>query len=266
MSSPPRSVPLLWLGDERRERLRVRLEQQLQRWSQRWSTAREELLVEVPEVHVESYENAMSGAWASAVVVRSSGVELVDVLWSGRVMQSLLGGSARSAGDFGFSSRIVADDVSQDALADLGRHIHAGSRFSATEASCATPSVTDALARARAQRAIVACVTVGAASARMLIAMHPELVEQLAPPSKRTVAPAPERRRNAIGPESVGVQAMLGSAELTLGELAELAIGDVILLDHELNQPVRLESANAQYIASAHLGRSGSNLAVTITR
>lgn len=61
------------------------------------------------------------------------------------------------------------------------------------------------------------------------------------------------------------IKVTLGEVELTLGELAELAIGDVITLDMAANDelPICLEDGNP--ILKAQLGRNGQYKSVVIT-
>ena len=44
------------------------------------------------------------------------------------------------------------------------------------------------------------------------------------------------RRRQAIAPEKVKLEAVLGSANVSLRELVQLAVGDVIVLDQPLTR------------------------------
>jgi flagellar motor switch/type III secretory pathway protein FliN len=63
--------------------------------------------------------------------------------------------------------------------------------------------------------------------------------------------PQPVKLRQALGASPVTAQAILGNVELTLNELRGLAVGDVVLLDTPLRQPVELRLAQT----SGQIGR-----------
>lgn len=52
-------------------------------------------------------------------------------------------------------------------------------------------------------------------------------------------------RMSALGPVSVAVEGHLGNADLAMREVEEMAVGDVIVLDRNLNQCVELRVAKA---------------------
>ena len=58
------------------------------------------------------------------------------------------------------------------------------------------------------------------------------------PPRRPTTAP--QSRREALGRQSVTLQAVLGAAEISLSELPGLACGDVLVLNRRLDEPAAL--------------------------
>lgn len=59
------------------------------------------------------------------------------------------------------------------------------------------------------------------------------------------------------------VQVVLGNATLSLNEVAELQIGDVIQLDSKKDEPLIMQIAN-QRLFNVHIGKVGSNMAVQV--
>jgi flagellar motor switch protein FliM len=109
---------------------------------------------------------------------------------------------------------------------------------------------------------------VGAAKPRITLMLTSRMVELLAPAQAargRDSSPI-TRRRRAVADESVRVEAMLGEAEVSLRELMQLAVGDVIVLDQPLTAAGRLALPDGRTLAPAVLGRSGDRRAVSVCK
>ena len=65
------------------------------------------------------------------------------------------------------------------------------------------------------------------------------LARRQAPP-RRIHDEAPVSRIEALGPNRVALEAHFGSVELSLAEIRNLAVGDVLVLDTALNDPIAL--------------------------
>ena len=98
-----------------------------------------------------------------------------------------------------------------------------------------------------------------------VIALSPALVAASLPK-----APAARGRREALAARSgavetcaVELQAVVGNAELELGELARLAPGDVIVLDCRLDQPLALQLGEHP-VARVQLGTAHGTRAVQV--
>jgi flagellar motor switch protein FliM len=63
----------------------------------------------------------------------------------------------------------------------------------------------------------------------------------------------------------VELQAVVGEAELELGELARLAPGDVIVLGRRLDEPLALQ-LGAEPVAQVQLGTMGEGRAVQVVQ
>jgi hypothetical protein len=100
----------------------------------------------------------------------------------------------------------------------------------------------------------------------VLLAISPEFVQQLSPATAAKFATAVDKRRTAIGEESVRVEAILGEADISVGELASLAVNDVIVLRSAMSRPAHLATPDGRQVANASLGRVGNKRAVVIVK
>lgn len=70
---------------------------------------------------------------------------------------------------------------------------------------------------------------------------------------------------DTLGRESVVVRAIVGDAQLPLGDLAGLAVGDVLVVDRRLGAPLDVRVDGAETFAAGHLCASGGRRAVELT-
>lgn len=93
-------------------------------------------------------------------------------------------------------------------------------------------------------------------------------VRRAAPP--RRLDGAPVRVLDALGGAAVRLEARCAGASIDLGSLVSLRVGDVLRLDHALDEPVRLVASGAVTDAPAlchgWLGRSGAAVGVELAR
>ena len=68
---------------------------------------------------------------------------------------------------------------------------------------------------------------------------------------------------DALGASCVEVQVLIGESTIDAARLARLAVGDVIRLDHPVEQPARLV-CDERVVGSAHLGRRRRRLAAQV--
>ncbi len=74
---------------------------------------------------------------------------------------------------------------------------------------------------------------------------------------------APRGRLEALAPLRLVAEGVLGNAELALSDLDALGVGDVVILDRALNDPVELRvAANRRRIGQGRLGRNGGRVAI----
>ena len=69
---------------------------------------------------------------------------------------------------------------------------------------------------------------------------------------------------NALGSESVLVSAIIGEAELPISEFARLAIGDVLVVDRRLQEPLTVHVEGGEVFAGGHLCAAQGSRAIEL--
>jgi flagellar motor switch/type III secretory pathway protein FliN len=126
-----------------------------------------------------------------------------------------------------------------------------------------TPSA-EQLSEVWARYGLSMTVRVGADRVLMRARLLPQLLLAMLPASLAKPAEALVSRRRAIGAEEVPVQAWLGDAEVALSELANLQIGDVILLDANVTGAGYLALPDGRHLAQIRLGSASGWRAVSV--
>lgn len=75
---------------------------------------------------------------------------------------------------------------------------------------------------------------------------------------------APKSRLGALGATKVTAEAVLGQVELALGDLNNLGVGDVVILDRGVQDPVELRLAGGQRIGRGKLSRNAGRVAIQL--
>lgn len=76
--------------------------------------------------------------------------------------------------------------------------------------------------------------------------------------------PSPEPLQDTLRGVASTLTAELDGAEISLGQLTSLAVGDVVTLDHLLGQPLKVYAANRRLVALGHLGKQDEHRAVEL--
>lgn len=92
------------------------------------------------------------------------------------------------------------------------------------------------------------------------------LLPRVFPPSDSPVSEEVEvaQIKEALANQRLSARVVLDGAELTLGALANLKLGDVIRLDKALEEPLSLEFEKSNVIFSGYLGQQNGKLAFQI--
>ncbi len=111
--------------------------------------------------------------------------------------------------------------------------------------------------------------TLAMAGSEMLTVSFPD--SAVVPPikarmgSRQPAGGTPRGRMSALGPMHVVADGILGQADLALDDLGGLAIGDVLILDRALQEPVELRlSDTGARIGRGRLGRNDGKISIQL--
>lgn len=235
--------PFPLLGNIRRKALKSVLINRLESWRRQWIGAVIRVDVEAVELVRHKFEKLVS-----------QGIEDF-ITWnekSGRKsFSALLLGCMPS--DFGgVAEKTLIDPLVEEALSDLF-HVLSG------EVSVQAPQNACSGARTRL---ICQCV-IGELAFSVVLPIEP-FADQLALPALTGNEGALQSAANALGEQRLSGHVSLGYAELTLGDVAQLAVGDVIRLDASLEDFAHLVIDNTSRKFQGQLGHYGGRLAIQI--
>jgi flagellar motor switch/type III secretory pathway protein FliN len=107
-------------------------------------------------------------------------------------------------------------------------------------------------------------ITVGLDSKPLRLLLPTSTLPKVAP-EKRASSPQPVTHLPvALSRTHVTLTAEVGEAELTLGHLRTLAIGDVIPLSSRIDQPLKIAGPGGTAVCRAHIGLVGDRRAVEL--
>lgn len=173
----------------------------------------------------------------------------------------LLGGNGQSGSPLTSMVQTLVDE----AMGDFERRLFALSSPDTnsphTPGSMLPPAIT-----AYGSGMVGVSLAFGSPSLFLTIALGGAFVERLlARPLAKPVSDAALVARNtAIAPSRVGLEIILGQAELSLSALAGIAVGDVLRLDARYRDPVLAVTTDGKPLLKAHLGTQGNIKAIQI--
>lgn len=252
--------PLLLIGARRRAALHDTLVACVQAWRKDWSVATDPVRVLLAE---EVDHSCARSTHVTCMSMRSAvHGKLVCVNAEHDALSGWLGIVAHAEHNSS-GSHVVAREFQAEMLRGLCTALARRARIDDTVVET-TPAAERPDRRARA---VAVTIQIGASRAKTALQLTPRFVELLVPPRSTERAPSVvTRRRPAIAEERVAVEAVLGDAEVALRDLAQLAVGDVIVLDRPLRAGGRLTMPDGTGVASIAIGRCGERRAVTITK
>ena len=265
-----KAQPLLFLGDKRRRAVTARIETASRRWRQSWSPGSDDAFEATceptaPGGFTEHVASAATSCWSL-----DTGDERAAVL--------LLPHStfAWAVHDGAGSQPVnLAATPAMDAAADsiVGKLELEVARSLLTELCVPVTQepvrvdrlAADAIADFRnAARAWTLQVKSSHGRGFTLLVSAARL-EMLAPVRGLPTAQRLTALREAIGENTLTLRAEVGETQLSLTELSELALDDVLVLDQHLAEPVTLVSPQSgAAVAAGNLGRAGPRRAVKV--
>jgi flagellar motor switch/type III secretory pathway protein FliN len=254
------SEPLLLIGARRRAALREAFVACVNAWRKEWTTAADPVRVLLAE-EVE-HGGSRSG---HAVCMSMKSATHGKLAWIQAEHDALPGwlGVAAHTEPNSLSSHAVAREFQVEMTRALCTTLARRARVDDATVECTSGTERPD----RRCRSLAVTIQMGSSRAKTTLLLTPRLVELLVPPRSGERSSATlGRRRPAIAEERVSVEAVLGDAEVSLRDLAQLAVDDVIVLDRPLRAGGRLTMPDGTNVASIALGRSGERRAISINK
>jgi flagellar motor switch/type III secretory pathway protein FliN len=248
--------PIIFLGASRRERLTQLLQQACEDWRQQWS-GNSHASFEVEIADNLCRRPALPGGRQLAFATDGAAGRLLIAAVSAEMQCEVLGVAAPRTIE---GTSETSNAVFAEALQALCQRVV---RVKSNEAMTAALA-GDNLARGWGDYGLTVTVKTGVDRVLLRLRLLPQLLLAMLPSEAAKPTDVLTSRRNAIGNESVAVQAWLGDAEVTLGELAALQIGDVILLDTSVSGTGQLTLPDGRAIAPVCLGSAAGHRAVSV--
>lgn len=157
----------------------------------------------------------------------------------------------------------LAEQVVQDCIADLAQRCLALANALEPAAAAVRASVRT-LHVGPGSGAVFATLQGDLPAQRLLLGggLVAALSFEALPPAICDIPLAP--RRSGIADGVTQVEVSLGEAELSLAELAGIAVGDVLALDALSRDPLTVRTIDGNPVFSAHLGLAGEHKAIQI--
>jgi flagellar motor switch/type III secretory pathway protein FliN len=245
--------PFALLGSRRMNAVRDGLERALAVWAEEWGLAETTVTVQrawdAPPI---------SAAWQCARL--GSGGGSIWLAWPvdmpEQLQRQLFAPDRRHGPQQGQATLAsAAAEAALAALADCLAHQTLGS---ATPAAALQPT---AGLRHHASGAVVFEARIGKLACHGLL----DHAAVLGLHAARAMAPLPPLDLLAVlAPQPVQLKVAVGKAEVTLGSLIGLDIGDVIRLDSLVEQPFAVRGDDGRTLFGGHLGMAGNKLALEV--
>lgn len=241
-----------WLGESRRAALHGLLAGLVDDWVRQWWIGPADVAV---EVHInEGDQDKRPLPWicasdAGTLAIYTAGKE-ADAI--GRL---LAGAGVSTDADMDLVHRL-----GEEAVLDLASRVQrrAGASKPA-KPSKEPPPLSVEHARLGAFRV---AATIGRLS--LELAIDRQLADRLAPPAAVAKAPALVHRQAAIQQARLKVTAVLDFGSVNLAHLSDLSIGEVLVGDRRLDEPLQVQLQGHGAIAAGFLRRSGEQRAVML--
>lgn len=85
-----------------------------------------------------------------------------------------------------------------------------------------------------------------------------------APPPAKLALPPLEPRSRALGKQAVTLQVEAGRAQVLLGQLLTLAVGDVVRLDHSIDAPLPVYAPQGEHVFDGYPGKLDETMALEV--
>ncbi|GLQ86475.1 hypothetical protein [Dyella flagellata] len=243
-----------WLGQSRRTALHTLLAGLVEDWARNWWMGSAEGAIEVHAEVTELDQEKRSMPWistsdAGALAIYSAGKDFDGL---GRF---LAGASASTDADAD-----LVHQVGESAMTDLASRVQRRAGVNNT-AQLRKESAPLSVEQARLG---AFCVTASIGRLTLELAIDRNLADRLAPPAAISRQSGLAQRQAAIQTASLKMTAVMDFGSVDLAHLSDLSIGEVLVGDRGLDEPLHLHLQGHGAIAAGFLRRSGEQRAVVI--
>ena len=264
MSEPV--VPYRLIGDAARRSLEERASRAVHAWSHAWlsglptdiQVAVEELQTRPTDIHARE---------ACCFRVRARGVVALMLVVPRRSLAGLIGAPQHrvdASTRFAAPGSLVAA-LEREALLRLSTSLLVGVGAGELDLERMEEGAVDVQREGAAARFLCLCITLGESRCMLDVLIAPGLVEKLLPERSHAAATEPlHSRKPSVASQTVQIEGVLGTAEVSFVDLAALAVGDVVVLDQALGHAGSITVLGGERLAGAALGRVDGKRAMHI--
>ena len=241
-----------WLGESRRSTLHALLAGLVDDWARGWWVGAADGVIEVQADHNDGAPDKRNKPWlsiseAGALAVYTGGRD-VDAM--GRFL----------AGVSSDADMELAQQVGEEALHDLAARIQR--RAGANKA----PQLSRENAPLSIEHARLGACRVTATIGRLQLglAIDRNLADRLAPAAATAKDARLVSRQAAIQQAPLKVQAVMDFGLVDLAHLSDLSVGEVLIADRKLDEPLQIHVQGHGAVAAGYLRRSGEQRAVVL--
>jgi flagellar motor switch/type III secretory pathway protein FliN len=259
------SQPLLFLGEKRRQVVTERVADALRRWRQSWSedaAAQFDVGTEAPTA--EGFTSPVASVATTCWALELGAQRLAVLLLPHATFAWAVQGAGTPVIDTGpaVAADSLAEQLEQEVATSLLSELcQVGRREPLSVVRLASDALLEWSRGARAWT-MHAKASNGRGLSVLLAASR---METLAPARAPVVDATLESRRDSIGANTVSLRGVVGETFLSMSELSELALDDVLVLDQALAEPVTLVAPDSGgRVAAGNLGRVGARRAIKV--
>jgi flagellar motor switch/type III secretory pathway protein FliN len=257
--------PLLFLGARRRNAVLQKLAMSARRWRQGWAAqSGEEFEASCESPMAEGFTLPVASVATSAWQLELAGDRIAVLLLPHATFAWALheGGAAPPDSAAAVAAESLAGRLEHDVARSL---LLESCGIDTREVTAVTRMPPGDIGEwSRAARAWKAQLRTSAGRSFTLL-LSSARIEKLAPARALADTQPLAQRREAVGENTVTLRALIGETRVPVGELAELALDDVLVLDQALSEPVAVVCGNAAIpVIAGNLGRAGPRRAIKI--
>jgi len=252
------AIPIMMLGDTRRRVLADHVRAGVERWRRSWAEdPNSRISVEI------SAGESFTGRWSSQSGFQAKSAQGMTLYLyvAARCLPAIAGlRPLLSDGvDRPVEPASLAGHLQDEALRQLARELLGTARAE----MASFERIPLGIRHGALARHALASITLGEAEATFSVALDPHLLAALLPPQATCKqGERIESRRVAVVEQSVAVEAVLGQTDVSILDLTQLRVGDVIVMDELLSDSGSFQVEGGGRVGRISIGRIDGRRAV----